>query len=136
MARIFVIDDDKQIRSLIRQMLERDGHEVSEAENGVAGLAAFIEAPAELVIIDLFMPEAGGWETIRALQRRVPGVPVIVISGGGALEGLGRGDVGTLDSLRGLARYRVLRKPFAWKAFSEAVADLLAKAPLIATGTR
>lgn len=134
MASILVIDDDKQIRSLIRQMLERDGHEVAEAENGVEGLAAFSANPAHLVIIDLFMPEAGGWETIRALQRRVPGVPVMVISGGAALEGLGRGDVGTLDSLR--ARYRVLRKPFEWSAFSAAVTDLLTKAPLTRTGTR
>ncbi|HEV7730994.1 MAG TPA: response regulator [Candidatus Binatia bacterium] len=134
MASILVIDDDKQIRSLIRQMLEREGHEVAEAGNGVEGLATFTESPAHLVVIDLFMPEAGGWETIRALQRRVPGVPVIVISGGAALEGLGRGDVGTLDSLR--ARYRVLRKPFDWSEFSAAVTELLTKAPLVATGTR
>lgn len=134
MASILVIDDDKQIRSLIRQMLERDGHEVAEAENGLEGLAAFIGDPADLVVIDLFMPEAGGWETIRALQRRVPGVPVIVISGGAALEALGRGEAGTLDTLR--ARYRVLRKPFEWSAFRAAVADLLSRPPVIATGTR
>lgn len=136
MARILVIDDDKHIRSLIRQMLERDGHSVAEAENGLDGLMAFDDDPADLVVIDLFMPEAGGWETTRALQRRSPGLPFIIITGGGALEVVGPGGVGTLESLRGQAGYRVLRKPFEWSAFTTAVNQLLQQRPLGATGTR
>ena len=65
MARLLVIDDDKQIRELLHLVLSRDGHEVREAIDGERGIAAFAEQAADLVIIDLFMPTCGGWETIR-----------------------------------------------------------------------
>ena len=87
-ARILVIDDDGPIRALIRQMLERDGYEVVEAPDGAAGLRAFAACRADLVVVDLFMPNKSGWETIRALQAMATGLPFIVVSGGGALERL------------------------------------------------
>lgn len=128
MARVLIIDDDTQVRELVRQMLEADGHEVAQAADGVQGIEAFAEHPADLVFVDLFMPGRDGWATIRALQDKAPGVPFVIITGGGALEGLGRGSSGTLDSLRGLAEFRVLRKPFAWAALSAAVNELLSRA--------
>jgi CheY-like chemotaxis protein len=125
MARILVIDDDRQMRSLLRQILERDGHEVVEAETGLRGISAFAAKRADLVMIDLYMPGKSGWETIHALQQAAPGLPFVIVSGGAALEPLRRGATGTLDSVRGLAEFRVLRKPFEPAAVSAAVEALL-----------
>src|SRR5262245_13436827 len=125
MARVLVIEDDRQMRALIRQMLERVGHEVVEASDGATGLRLFGACATDLVVVDLFMPEQGGWATIRALHRTAPGLPIVVVSGGGALEGLRRGTPGTLAAARHLAGVRVLRKPFTWEALTTAVAELL-----------
>ena len=126
MARVLVIDDDKQIRGLLRQVLERDGHGVEEAADGAQGVEVFAASPADLVIIDIFMPRCGGWETLRALQQLAPGLPFVIISAGAPLEVLKRGLPGTLASVRRLAEYRMLRKPFKLTALSDAVRELLA----------
>jgi DNA-binding response OmpR family regulator len=125
MARVLIIDDDRQIRTLMRQVLVRAGHEVTEAENGVEGLAAFVASPADLAVIDLYMPEWNGWETIRALEQESPGLPLLIVSGGGALERVDKGAVGTLDAIRDIAPFRVLRKPFKPDTLLASVNDLL-----------
>jgi CheY-like chemotaxis protein len=124
-ARILVVDDDGQLRALLRRMLERDGYEVTEAAGGVAGLRAFAAHRVDLAVVDLFMPDQSGWETIRALEAIAPGLPFIVVSGGGALEALPKGSTGTLEAMRGLAPFRVLRKPFEWQQLRTAVGALL-----------
>ncbi len=125
MARILVIDDDVHVRAMIREMLERAGHRVREAEDGRRGLELFAADPDDLAIVDIYMPEQSGWDTIRKLQEARPGLPFVIVSGGGALEGLRRGTSGTLDALRDVATYRVLRKPFEWKTLKRAVTELL-----------
>jgi DNA-binding response OmpR family regulator len=124
-ARILVIDDDGPVRALIRQMLERDGYDVADAPDGAAGLHEFAACRAHLVVVDIFMPDKSGWETIRALQTMAAGLPFIVVSGGGALEAVQKGSTGTLEAMRGVATYRVLRKPFQWRELRAAVEDLL-----------
>jgi two-component system, chemotaxis family, chemotaxis protein CheY len=112
MARVLIIDDDRQIRALMRQVLGRAGHEVAEAGDGIEGVAAFKAEPADLAVIDIYMPGRNGWATIRALEEEAPGLPLLIVSGGGALERVGPGSVGTLERLRGRTPFRVLRKPF------------------------
>lgn len=129
MGRILVIDDDRQIRALLRDCLEGDGHAVVGAEDGAKGLAVFEADPADIVLIDLFMPGSSGWDTIRKLQKRAPGVPFIIISGGAPLEGLRRGIGATLTSVREFAPYRILRKPLDLGALRAAVAELLSSRP-------
>ena len=55
MALIFIVDDDVQVRAMLRKMLERAGYEVIEAPDGVEGLRQFREKPANLIITDLIM---------------------------------------------------------------------------------
>ena len=57
MATILVIDDQAPLRRLLRTVLERAGHEVTEAPNGRLGLAVYRERHADLVITDMLMPE-------------------------------------------------------------------------------
>ena len=85
MSRILVIDDDAQIREMLRQMLEREGYEIAEASDGREGLKLYHEEPADLVIIDLIMPGKEGIETIRELKQDVPDVKIIAVSGGGKI---------------------------------------------------
>ncbi len=81
MARILVADDEPSIRNIIRKALEQAGHEVVEAEDGVVALAAFKEQPADLVVVDIFMPEKDGLQLIAELRDEHPGTKIVAISG-------------------------------------------------------
>ncbi len=125
MRRVLVIEDDDQMRAMIRQMLERVGYQVSEAGNGEAAVRAFEGQRADVAVVDLFLPERNGWETIHALQRLAPELPFVIVSGGGALESVKRGSTGTLDEAQRRGVVRVLRKPFDWNALTAAVGELM-----------
>jgi len=123
--KILVIEDDGPLRSVLRDTLLIDGYEVMEASTGREGVERFGTETPELVVVDLALPDLHGWETLRAIRRHTPGVPFIVMSGGGLLEGLQPGRKGVLDS-SSPGQYRLLRKPFGLDVFSETVRDLLA----------
>ncbi len=80
---ILVVDDEVQIRRMLRQMLEREGFRVLEAADGTEALRSHATEPADLVITDIFMPETDGFETIRELRKGSPEIGIIAISGGG-----------------------------------------------------
>ncbi len=61
MANILVIDDDEQVRSVIKQILEVAGYTVSEAQDGGAAFIIHRQNPADMIITDIIMPEEGGW---------------------------------------------------------------------------
>ncbi len=81
MSRILVVDDAFYVRSFLRHTLERLGHLVAEAENGREAMRAFTEFKPACVIIDLFMPEQDGIETIMALRRQALPTRIVAISG-------------------------------------------------------
>jgi len=83
MERILIIDDEEQIRSMLRLMLERDGYEVIEAPDGIEGIKAYRQNPADLIITDLIMPNKDGIGMIIELQKEFPDVKIIAMSGGG-----------------------------------------------------
>ncbi|MEK6632652.1 MAG: response regulator, partial [Nitrospirota bacterium] len=69
MATILIIDDEESIRHLLREVLEKAGHQVLEASNGREGLEIYQKHPADLVIMDLLMPDTDGLETTLQLTR-------------------------------------------------------------------
>ncbi len=85
MAHIMVIDDDEQVRLMLRQMLERSGYVVTVAANGKEGLKLFDQGGIDLVITDIVMPEKEGIETIRELAVRAPELKILAMSGGGRI---------------------------------------------------
>ena len=85
MARILVVDDDEQIRIMLEMALSRDSHEVVTAENGAVASVRQNERPADVVIMDIIMPEKEGFETIIEFRREYPKTKIIAISGGGRL---------------------------------------------------
>jgi CheY-like chemotaxis protein len=107
MARILLIDDDRLVRQSIRLALADSGHQIDEAENGADGLEQVAAARPDLVITDLIMPEREGIETILALRRMAPHLPIIAMSGGGRI---GPGDL--LAAAKRLGATTTLRKPF------------------------
>ncbi len=83
MAYILLIDDDELLRDTLLQMLELDGHTVTEAASGEQGLKLLdAHRGVELVITDMLMPGIDGARVIVEVIRRRPGLPVIAISGG------------------------------------------------------
>jgi len=83
MERILIIDDEQQIRSMLRLMLEREGYEVVEASDGIEGIKAYRQKPADLIITDLIMPNKDGIGMIIDLHKEYPDVKIIAMSGGG-----------------------------------------------------
>jgi len=122
MARILVIDDEEDLRALVREALESDGHEVIPATDGAQGLALQRQHPADLVITDIFMPEADGIETIHELKKDFPRVKVIAMSGGGRGSSMLE-SVFTTASALGIDAF--LRKPFDFRTLLQSVHQVL-----------
>jgi len=83
MKRILIIDDEPQIRLMLKKMLEREGFDIIVASDGKEGMKLFEKDPVDLVITDIIMPEKEGIEVILALRKGYPDVPIIAMSGGG-----------------------------------------------------
>ncbi|MBM3600940.1 MAG: response regulator [Alphaproteobacteria bacterium] len=116
MARILIIDDEPDIRKAMRSLLEKEGHGVVEAANGVLGLRQFDAGDFDLVITDIVMPEKEGIETILHIRRIKPGQKILAISGGGP-----SGNLHYLQSAKTLGADEVLTKPFDAEELSQAI---------------
>jgi CheY-like chemotaxis protein len=122
MPHILVIDDEVQIREVLRTVLERVGYTVSEAGNGIEGLKVFADGGIDLVVTDIIMPEKGGIDTIMDLRRDFPHCKIIAISGGGMC-----GEVSYLDMAIGVGADRAIGKPFVLDDFLAAVEELISQ---------
>jgi len=116
MARVLVIDDDEEHRTLLRAMLEGAGHEVQEAEDGMEGLRLFGLGRPDLVFTDINMPGLDGHDVISALRIQHADVPVVAISGGSAVPK----DELLLQASR-LGAKEVIMKPFEYQQILGAV---------------
>jgi CheY-like chemotaxis protein len=122
MIKVLVIDDNADIRTTIKHMLGPLEASIAEAEDGVRGVASYRANPADVVILDIFMPEKDGIETLADLRRLTPGVPVIAISGGGS-----HGFTGVLKTASLMGAVCTLDKPFSQAQLLAAVESVLPK---------
>lgn len=83
MTRVLIIDDEALVRRAMRLVLERAGHEVADAPGCADGIRTFIEQGADLVIVDLIMPERDGFVAIGEIRNHRPETPILVVTGGG-----------------------------------------------------
>ena len=92
---ILTIDDEKPVRTLFRQYLQRTGFDVIEADSGEAGLEIVRNVSPDLILVDLRMPGMDGLDVLASATRDSPQTPIIVVSGTGsisdAVEALRRG---------------------------------------------
>ncbi len=82
--RILVVDDDENIREILKDLLMMSGHQVSLSSNGEEALEIFFKQELDLIITDLGMPGISGWEVNRRIKENQPEKPVVIISGWGA----------------------------------------------------
>jgi len=120
MALILIIDDEPQIRSMLKLMLERDGYEVAEAPDGIEGIKIYRQNPADLIITDLIMPNKDGIGTIIDLKKEFPDVKIIAMSGGGLNK-----PQGYLKGAKKLGAACTLTKPIDRNEMLKAIKDVL-----------
>jgi DNA-binding NtrC family response regulator len=111
MRNILLVDDDPHICLAIRAWLQRYGFRVSIAGGGAHGLAALERTTFDLMIVDVFMPDMRGFQSIRMFHDRAPAVPLIAISGY-AFSGPPTAGPDFLAMAGQLGATRCLRKPF------------------------
>jgi signal transduction histidine kinase/ligand-binding sensor domain-containing protein/ActR/RegA family two-component response regulator len=124
--RIFLVDDEPQVLSVGRRLLESLGYEVSAHGSSLAALEAFAADPKrwQLVITDFAMPGMNGVELARRIRARRADIPILLCTGfGGAVDTAAAKSVGIA---------RVINKPFQRAELSEAVAGMLGKTAVAA----
>ena len=128
MAHILLIDDDELLRDTLQQMLELDGHKVTEAADGAQGLKLFTQYrgkdPIELVITDVLMPGIDGARVIVEMRSTNPSLPIIAISGGRRVLS----PQFNLETAALAGADCQLAKPFTRRDLQSAVTEALAKA--------
>lgn len=90
-AEVLVVEDEGDVRRLVRVLLERAGHTVLEAANGLEAISLLEADAPDLVVLDVTMPELDGWQTLERI-RDLCDVPVLMLTA----------RVGELDKVRGL----------------------------------
>jgi DNA-binding response OmpR family regulator len=78
-GRILVVDDDADIRGLVRELLERRGFSVAEAMDGKQALQEFYAGRPDLVVLDVAMPGMDGWTTLERI-RELSDIPVVMLT--------------------------------------------------------
>jgi DNA-binding response OmpR family regulator len=79
MPHVLIVDDEPDIRALLRLLLDGEGYWVSEAPDGKVALRQFVEDPPDLVVLDVTLPELDGWQTLERI-RDVSDVPVMMLT--------------------------------------------------------
>ena len=105
-ARVLVVDDHSDTRDLLVTILKTEGYDVALAEDGELAMGCYRERPADVVLMDLYMPRKDGVTAIRELRGEFPDVVIVAMSG----------DAGTIwrDALaeaRAAGAQLTLRKP-------------------------
>ncbi|MGE0642194.1 MAG: sigma-54-dependent transcriptional regulator [Nitrospira sp.] len=85
-ASILIVDDEEAIRTSLRSILEDEGYDVAVAATGAEALKIYGTDPPDLMILDIWMPEMDGLETLRRVKEFVPHTQVMMISGHGSIE--------------------------------------------------
>ncbi|MDK9718637.1 MAG: response regulator [Trichlorobacter sp.] len=121
MAKILLIDDDPQVRAVLKGFLQIGGHEVLEAGNGIQARKTLTEVQTDLVITDIVMPESDGFEVIMSCSRNNQPLKIIAISGGS--PNLAQQPL--LAIAQKMPVHKVLSKPVTCEELLTAVQDVL-----------
>lgn len=114
MARILLVEDEVDLRAMVKEVLESEGHEVEEASSGTGALQSYAVTPPDLIITDLVMPGTDGIEIIMKLRKSHPNLKIIAMSGGKYLDLAGH-----------LGATHTLLKPFTKQAVLDIVKEAL-----------
>ncbi len=90
--KILIVEDDENIRELLRLYLEREGYEIAEAENGAVGLSKWKAENPDMMLLDVMMPVMDGWQVCKEVRAAGSTMPIIMITAKGE----------TMDKVSGL----------------------------------
>jgi len=85
-ASILIVDDEESILASLSDILRDEGYNVAVAKNGVDALRAYTMDPPDLMLLDIWMPEMDGMETLRRVRELAPTAQVMMMSGHGSIE--------------------------------------------------
>lgn len=120
MAGILIVEDDKELREMLKISLTRRKHTVIEAGNGREAITHFRAGVTDLVVTDLIMPEEDGLKVIIKLRELKPSIKIIAISGGGKA-----GPASYLNLARALGADAIFSKPFSTNDLIAKIEELL-----------
>ena len=120
MPGILIVEDDKDLREMLKISLIRRKFVVSEAENGKEAITHFKPSITDLVITDLIMPDEDGLKVIIKLRELKPSVKIIAISGGGKA-----GPGSYLNLAKALGADAIYSKPFSINELIAKIEELL-----------
>lgn len=118
-ARILIVDDEPNVRLVLRTALEPVGYRVDEAGDGTAALERVAELAPDLVLLDLQMPLMNGMTTLGRLRASGRDVPVVIITAHGSVPS-------AVEAMK-LGAIDFLQKPLTPERLRETVADVLAR---------
>ncbi len=121
-ASILIVDDEEAICASLRSILEDEGYEVTVATNGAEALKVYGTDPPDLMILDIWMPEMDGLETLRRVKEFVPTAQVMMMSGHGSIE--------TAVKAVKLGAYDYIEKPLSLENVTLRVKHALAQSRL------
>jgi CheY-like chemotaxis protein len=120
MPGVLIVEDDKELREMLKMSLLRRNYTVLEAENGKAAITHFKPLLTDLVITDLIMPEEDGLKVVIKLRELKPSIKIIAISGGGKV-----GPGSYLNLAKALGADAIYSKPFSINDLISKIEQLL-----------
>lgn len=129
MPRILIVDDEPNLRALLRRILEHEGHTVVEAPDGRHGLLLWRDQLIDLVLTDIYMPEKDGIELLVAIRKTRRPTKIICMTG--ASE---RGLLNLNPAAEIMGADRTLSKPFGKEALLSTIIDVLMEEGMATSG--
>ena len=120
MPGVLIVEDDKELREMLKMMLLRKNFTVLEAENGKAAITHFKPTLTDIVVTDLIMPEEDGLKVVIKLRELKPSIKIIAISGGGKV-----GPGSYLNLAKALGADAIYSKPFSLNDLVSKIEQLL-----------
>ena len=120
MPGVLIVEDDNELREMLKMMLLRKNFTVLEAENGKAAITHFKPLLTDLVVTDLIMPEEDGLKVVIKLRELKPSIKIIAISGGGKV-----GPGSYLNLAKALGADAIYSKPFSLNDLVDTIEQLL-----------
>ena len=117
---VLVVDDDADMRKLLRDFLQPGGYDVLEAANGHDAMVLVDSEPIDVVVLDKEMPGLNGLDVLSLLQRRRPGLPVIFVTAFGGPQ------IAVESRRRGATEY--LEKPFRVRRIVDTIDEVVQRA--------
>jgi CheY-like chemotaxis protein len=120
MPGVLIVEDDKELREMLKMSLLRSGFTVLEAGNGKEAITHFKPSLTDLVVTDLIMPEEDGLKVVIKLRELKPSIKIIAISGGGKV-----GPGSYLNLAKALGADAIYSKPFSINDLTAKIEQLL-----------